>query len=148
MVVGDGQNQVDMTYIDNAAQAHLDALGALTDVNAPCAGGAYFVSNDQPVVLWTWVGELLDAMSIPRPKRQVSLGTAKFLGTIMEGAWKFLPLSGEPPMTRFLASAFARSHWYDMGPTKRDLGYRPTIGMEEGTRRTVAWFLSNAGTDT
>ena len=40
-------------------------------------------------------------------------------------------------MTRFLASGLAKSHWYDMGPTKRDLGYKVRISMEEGTRRTI-----------
>jgi nucleoside-diphosphate-sugar epimerase len=63
-------------------------------------------------------------------------------GAAIEGLWRGLRLGGEPPMTRFLALALARSHWYDMGPAKRDLGYRVRVPLTEATDRTVAWFAS------
>lgn len=140
-IVGDGTNKVDMTYVDNAAWAHLDALDALTSHQAPCAGKAYFISNDEPVELWTWLNEdFLDGLDIPPVKRKVSLGLASTLGGVMEWAWNTLPLKGEPRMTKFLASALARSHWYDMGPAKKDFGYHVRVPMKEGTAKTVAWF--------
>ena len=40
----------------------------------------------------------------------------------------------------FLASALARSHWYDLEPARRDLGYRIRVPMEEATRRTARWL--------
>src|SRR5690606_36129046 len=47
--VGDGQNKIDTTFIDNAAQAHLDAFDALHGKpDARCAGKAYFISNGEP----------------------------------------------------------------------------------------------------
>ncbi len=139
-IVGDGKNKVDLTYIDNAALAHLDAAIALTSHEAPCAGKPYFISNDEPMVLWDWVCALLEKTGNPKPKRQVSLGTARAIGAVLEMAWKVLPLKGEPPMTRFLASAFAKAHWYDMGPAKRDLGYTVRVSMEQGTQNTVEWL--------
>src|SRR5690606_16532727 len=42
--VGGGHNLIDTTYIDNAAQAHFDALEYLAP-GAACAGRAYFISN-------------------------------------------------------------------------------------------------------
>lgn len=141
-IVGTGKNTVDMTYVDNAAWAHLDAADAMRDAGAACAGKAYFISNDEPVVLWDWLGELFDRLDVPRPKRQLSLGTVRALGAMMEMAHTWLPLSGEPRMTRFLAAGLAYSHWYDMGPAKRDFGYRVRVGMAEGTTATVAWLRS------
>jgi nucleoside-diphosphate-sugar epimerase len=138
--VGDGKNEVDFTYVDNAAWAHLDAAAALVDHTAPCAGKVYFVSNDEPVVLWEWVNALLAKLDLPPVKRFVPLGVARALGGAMAAAWSTLPLSGEPRLTPFVANGFARSHWYDMGPAKRDLGYRVRVNMAEGTDRTVAWF--------
>jgi hypothetical protein len=58
----------------------------------------------------------------------------------MELAWKTLHLDGEPRLTRFLASALARSHWYDMAPAKQDFGYSIRVPMDEGTRRTAAFL--------
>lgn len=139
-IIGDGTNKVDMTYVDNAAWAHLDALDALTGHDAPHAGKAYFISNDAPVVLWDWLNDFFGALDIPPVTRKVSLRTATVLGNVMEFAWKTLPLKGEPRMTKFLAAGLAQTHWYDMEPAKRDFGYSIRVPMEEGTARTVAWF--------
>ncbi len=139
-IVGDGDNVVDLTYVDNAAWAHLDAAAALADPEAACAGRAYFISNDEPVKLWSWVNDFLPRVGAPTVDRSISLGAASVVGSVMETAWRWLPLSGEPRMTRFLAAALARSHWYDMTPAKEDFGYRIRVPMAEGTDRTVAWF--------
>lgn len=137
-IIGTGENRVDFTYVDNAAQAHLDAAAALVDPQAPNAGKAYFVSNGEPVSLWGWLNELLVACDIPPVTRKISPGVANGVGWLMETAWSVLPLSGEPPMTRFLAGGFLYDHWYDLGPATRDFGYRPKISMAEGTAATVA----------
>lgn len=142
-VVGDGKNKVDMTYVDNAAWAHIDAADTLGKENPVCAGKAYFISNDEPVVLWDWLGNLFDGVGVPRPKRKLSLGVVRFLGWIMETAYTLLPLRGEPRMTRFLANGLAKSHWYDMGPAKRDFGYHIRVPMSEGTTATVTWLRDN-----
>ena len=139
-IVGEGTNKVDLTYIDNAAWAHLDAAKALDSHTAPCAGKAYFISNDEPVVLWTWFNALLPQLGVNAINRKISLGTASAIGAVMEWAWRLLPLSGEPRMTRFMAAALARSHWYDMAPAKRDFGYHIRVDMTDATARTVAAF--------
>lgn len=139
-IVGDGRNKVDLTYVDNAAWAHLDACAALTGPEAPCAGKAYFISNGEPVALWDWVNDFLPQVGAPPVTRRVSFGVASALGGAMEWAWRTFGLSGEPRMTRFLAAALARSHWYDMGPAERELGYRVRVPLAEGTARTAAWF--------
>jgi len=138
-IVGDGKNKVDVTYVDNAAWAHLDALEALSGIDAPCGGQAYFISNDEPVLLWDWTNDVLEGIGVPRLTSKVSLGMAKLAGSVMEGVWALFRLKGEPRMTRFVALALAQSHWYDMGPAKRDLGYTIRVPMDEGTERTVAW---------
>ncbi len=140
VIVGDGTNQVDLTYIDNAAWAHLDAERAMTDHTASCAGKAYFISNGEPVRLWDWLNELLPRVDAPRITRRISFSGAMRIGAVMEWVWRTFPLGGEPRMTRFLASALARSHWYDIKPAERALGYRVRVPMPEGTDRTVAWF--------
>ena len=47
-IVGSGENLIDTTYIDNAAQAHIDAFHHLVP-GAACAGRAYFISNGEPM---------------------------------------------------------------------------------------------------
>ena len=135
-IVGDGRNRVSMTFVDNAAWAHLDAARSLAP-GAPHAGRAYFVNQAESVCLWDWLGELFDALQIARPTRRLSESTAYRLGAALELAWKVLPLGGEPPMTRFVALQLARSHTYDLAPAARDFGYRERIDMRQATDRTL-----------
>jgi nucleoside-diphosphate-sugar epimerase len=135
--VGPGTNRVDMTDVDNAAWAHVDAVRALTDHTAPCAGKPYFISNDEPVVLWDWIHAVLAALELPGPRARVGLGLASMLGAGMEWAWRTFDLKGQPRVTRMIAAGLARDHWYDMGPAKRDLGYTVRLDMAAATERTV-----------
>jgi len=139
-IVGDGTNVVDITYVDNAALAHVQALDALgRSSEEPNPGGKpYFISNDEPVELWPWINGLLGRLGVAPVTSRVSLSTAERLGRVMERGFKLLPTDKEPPMTRFIARQLATSHWYDMGPAKRDFGYAPQVSMDEGLERLVA----------
>ncbi len=133
--VGSKPVKVDVTYIDNAAQAHLDAADRL-DIGTPPAGKAYFISNGEPVELWPFIDRILAETGVPPVARSVSAWKARLVGRVLEWAYRWLPfLSGEPPMTRFVASQLSTSHWYDISAAKRDLGYEPKVSVEEGLRR-------------
>lgn len=141
-IIGDGTNEVDFTFVDNAAWAHLDAAGALTDHEAACAGKAYFISNDEPVSLWGWFNELLGELDVPPVDRKLGHGTAKLLFGAVETAHKLLPL-GEPTVTAFLADAMATSHWFDMQPAKDDFGYTIRVSMADAMAPTVEYLRTH-----
>jgi nucleoside-diphosphate-sugar epimerase len=145
-IVGNGRNRVDLVHIENAVDAHLLAEAALgkghliddTLPGAAAAGGrAFFITNGEPVRLWEWIDELLMALGEPRVRGRISLGAAWTLGAACEAAWRVLPLSGEPPMTRFIATELAKDHWFDLSAARRDLGYTPRISMAQGTAELI-----------
>ena len=119
MAVGDGRNEVSLTYVENAAWAHVDAARRLAS-GAPHAGRAYFVAQEEPVRLWEWIDELLLRVGLP----------------------------GEPPMTRFVAAQLASSHSYDLEPARRDFGYVERVSGDVALDRLVAWVRARglAGT--
>ncbi len=137
--VGDGTNKVDLTYVEDAARAHLLA-GDRLEPGSPVAGSIYFISQDEPVLLWQWLGALFEQLGIPPVKHHFSLGLARLAGGAMELAYKTLKLGGEPRLTRFLASELALDHYYDISRAKRDLGYRPQIDMTKATQRTIEYL--------
>lgn len=143
--VGDGSNLVDVTYIDNAAQAHVLAADRLCP-GAACAGKAYFISQGRPVQLWPWLNEILKGVGIPKVTRRISYRKAYLVGRVCETVYRLAGLRGEPPMTRFLAGQLAKSHYFDISAARRDLGYEPSVGNEEAVSRLVEWLkASNIG---
>jgi len=137
-IIGKGTNRVDLTYIDNAALAHVLACDALAPGRA--AGEAYFISDDKPVLLWEWINTLLRALQIPPVTRRLPAPAAYGLGWFLEHVHTLLRKADEPRLTRFLARALSCSHYYDLSKARRDFHYQPVIGNEEGLRRTIKYF--------
>jgi len=134
--VGDGRNLVDVTYIDNAARAHVQAADALGP-GSRCAGKVYFISQGKPVELWPWLNDLLKGVGAPVVTRAVSFDNAYRVGAAFELMYRTLGIIREPPMTRFLASQLAKSHYFDISAARRDFGYDPVVSTGEGVRRAV-----------
>jgi nucleoside-diphosphate-sugar epimerase len=132
--IGNGTNMIDVTYVENAAHAHLLAADTLFE-GSPVAGSSYFISQGKPVNCWGFINELLTIAKLPLVTRSVSYHSAWCKGLFLENWYGLFGLHGEPTITRFLAAQLARSHWYDISRAQNDFGYRPIVSMEEGLAR-------------
>lgn len=141
-IIGDGHNKAGLTYVDNAAAAHLQAADALGP-DSPNGGRAYFVTDPEPVELWPWLNTLLEGIDEPRITKTISLGAARTVGAILEFVWSLFGLAGEPPMTRFVATNLATPQWYDLSNGRRDFGLEPVVTAEDGLARTIDWFAEH-----
>jgi nucleoside-diphosphate-sugar epimerase len=130
---------VDTVYVGNAAKAHLLAADRLLP-GGKISGKAYFISNGEPLPLWEMVDRILAAAGMPPVTRSVPAGAALAAGALCEALWSVLKLSGEPPMTRFVAREMATAHWFDITAARRDLGYKPEISIDEGLKRLKNWL--------
>ena len=137
--IGSRPNLVDSIYIDNAADAHLLAAEKLFP-GSPVAGRAYFLSNGEPLPLWTLVNRILAADGQPPVTRSIPTGVAYAAGVVLEFVHRALNLEAEPRMTRFLAHELSTAHWFDLSAARRDLGYEPKVSIDEGLRRLAAWL--------
>ncbi len=137
--IGNRPCLVDTVYIDNAAQAHLQAASKLA-IGSQVSGHVYFVSNDEPLPLWDIVNKILAAGGIPSVEKQVSPQLASFAGLILENAYRLFKLDGEPRMTRFVAKEMSTAHWFDLSAAKRDFGYQPEISINTGLARLKDWL--------
>lgn len=138
--VGDGSNVVSISYVENAAAAHVQAEERLRTSTTP-AGKAYFINEPQAVNLWTWVSDLLERAGLPRVQKSISLRAAYSVGAVLETVYGVFRISGEPPMTRFVAQQLAGSHSYSIHRAVNDFGYSPLISMDEGLRRMEPEFV-------
>jgi nucleoside-diphosphate-sugar epimerase len=137
--VGNGTNRVDTIYIDNAAEAHLLAEKALME-KPELSGRIYFISQDEPLMLWEMVDRILLAGGRPPVTRSISVAAAMRIGAVLEWIYAILKLKSEPRMTRFLARELSTAHWFDIRAAKRDLGYVPRVTTTQGLELLQAWL--------
>jgi nucleoside-diphosphate-sugar epimerase len=138
-IVGDGNNRVDIAYIDNVVHAHLLAAENL-QTTATASGRPFFIGQHEPVRLWDWINDLFVRMDVPPVARRVSLNTAKGAGWMLERVYGLLHLKQEPKMTRFLAEQLALSHWFSRKSAETILGYSEQVTTDQGVERLVRWL--------
>jgi len=143
-LVGGGRSLVDTTYIENAVSALVAALDAVAP-GATCAGRAYVIANGEPRPIRDLVAGICEAAGVPFEPRDVSLGVARTIGSLLERTWPKLPHrlrqgEVEPPLTRFVAEQLGTAHWFDPRPPALDLDWEPTVSIDDGLERLAAWF--------
>lgn len=132
---------VDTLYIDNAAQAHLQAADCL-DIGATVAGKVYFLSQGEPRPVWDVIDRILDAGGLPPVKKTISPQMAYRIGAFLEAFYRWFNLPGEPRMTRFVARELSTAHWFDLSAARKDFGYAPQVSFDAGIERLRAWLAS------
>jgi nucleoside-diphosphate-sugar epimerase len=130
---------VDTIFIDNAAEAHLLAADRL-EVGSVVAGKAYFLSQDEPLPLWTVIDRILAADGLPPVTGSISPGLAFTVGWALEKIYGLLKLRSEPRMTRFVARELSTAHWFDISAARRDFAYAPRVTFNEGMERLQRWL--------
>ena len=135
-IVGDGDNKVDITFVQNAAHAHLLALDNIDRA----AGKAYFIGQERPVNLWDFINEICERLGYPKVTKKVSVYQAYHYGRFLETFYRvFFPLK-TPPLTRALAVALGKSHYFSHERARQDLGYKPLFPIEIGLEDIVKNF--------
>lgn len=141
--IGDGTNRVSLTHVRNAAQAHLQALNALTS-RSVLNGRVYFIADSAPVVLWDWIDELLGALDLPSVRGTLPLPAAQLLGIGLDAVRRVAPGFGGPNLSRFLAIQLGTSHCFQTRRAEQDFGYAPIMDNDYGKKELVQCLKTTA----
>ena len=140
-LVGNGAALIDTTYIDCAAEALVAAVDAV-DPQAPCSGRAYVIANGEPRPIRELVLGICAAAGVDLQPREVPRRLALLAGGAVERVWRLTRARTEPPLTRFLAEQLGTAHWFDPRPARDDLGWRPTVTIDQGLAALAAWYAT------
>ena len=124
--IGGGRNKTSTTYIGNLSSA-IDL--ALTKGQS---GEAYFVLDGPPVVFRDLLTRMAAAAGFTLPDRNVPAWLIRAIAYVSEKAWRILPLSGRPPLTRFTAGIMSCDCILVDAKARRDMGYQPPFSMDQG----------------
>lgn len=139
--IGTESKLIDSVYIDNAADAHLLAADRLAP-GSPIAGKTYFITQGEPLPLWDLVNRILHAAGLDPVTRSIPPRFGFGVGLLLETIYSIFRPQAEPPLTRFVARELTTAHWFDISAARRDLGYEPSVSIEEGLRRLAIWLKS------
>lgn len=135
-ILGDGENIVDLTYIQNV----VDALLLCAESPANTLGKKYNISNGEPVKIWKLIDRICDELGYKHPTRKISYKTAHAAASVLECIYALIPYSPEPPLTRLSVSMMANSTTLDISAARNELGYQPNVSVEEGVQRFLKWW--------
>jgi len=84
------------------------------------------------------VRRIATAAGVPPPSFRFPVWPVWLAGAACEAL--FVPLGIEPPLYRRRVDFFTKSRAFDIGRARAELGYAPAVGLDEGIRRTLAWY--------
>lgn len=134
--VGNGKNMVDVVFVQNAVDAHIQAFTKL-DIGSQVSGQAYFIGQEKPVNLWDFINEILTRYELPTLTKSIPAFFAYFIGWSMEKIYSLLRIKSEPRMTRFISLQFSKSHYFDHSKAKTELGYVPRVLIKEALDSSI-----------
>jgi nucleoside-diphosphate-sugar epimerase len=130
---GDGQVLYHPLYIDNFMDAFV--LGMDEDKGV---GEAYLIADEDYVTIKYLVHRAAMAMGAPVRFVHLPVWPVVAAGYVVEAACK--PLGIEPPLYPRRVDWYRQTRAFKIEKAKRDLGYVPRIGLDEGLRRAARWY--------
>ena len=136
-IIGSGANFLNLIYVGDVA------AGAILAANHPdAAGQAYNLSSEGEVTQRDLLNALTDALSLPRITKRVPYGLAIRFAWLKEAFARLAGSAKPPTITRRAIFLIGRSTSYSTAKARAQLGWLPRVGVQEGVRRTLEWFVS------
>jgi sterol-4alpha-carboxylate 3-dehydrogenase (decarboxylating) len=159
--IGDGSNTYDFLYVGNLVSAHLLAAKALLRASyipedeireeERVDGEVFNITNDEPWLFWDFHREVAKQAGFPVRKEDIKILPRWLMMVIAFFAewwvWVFSGGRRERTLQRSGVKYAWLTRTLSCGKAKKVLGYRPTIGIQEGIERSVRWFLEEKGKD-
>jgi nucleoside-diphosphate-sugar epimerase len=139
-LVGSGENVRSMSYIDHVCQAML-----LCRSNPVANGQTYWIADRRPYSMNEIIDTIEQLMEVELglrlAHRRLRLPSmASEVARLSDGLVQQLGLYHQK---LHVLSEMNKNIACSIDKAKRDLGYSPTIELEEGMRRSLAWCLAN-----
>lgn len=144
--LGDGQNLVDWTYVKNVVHAHILAAEKMNSPNQAPSGNFYFITNDEPIKFWEFIGHFWEGLGYGRPYIRIPYFVLWLIAVVlMIFHWilRSLKISNSYPPTEYELgnlNLIVANRYYDISKAKKDLGYKPKFNMKQGVEETIKYF--------
>lgn len=98
-------------------------------------GETYFLTDGEPVNFRVFLTALIESQGVSPGNRNAPLWVAELFAAVSEGLWRFLPLKGQPPLTKTAVNLFFKPVTVKNTKSVKELGYSPVITVEQGLQQ-------------
>jgi nucleoside-diphosphate-sugar epimerase len=138
--LGSGKQALNTIYVGNLVDAILLAL------DKPGVEGQVFnLTDGEAVSKRRFIETVADGVGVPRPSSKVPLWIARLAAWYMEGRARRRGDTEPPRLTQGRLKFLGLNLDFSIARARRDLGYAPRVGFDEGMRETVTWYKANMG---
>ncbi len=130
---GGGKTFYHPLYVDSL----VDALVAAQEPGRG-DGKAYLIADAEYVTIEELVRAVGRALSVDVKIRHLPIIPLIIAGHVCEKVCK--PFRISPPIFPRRVDWFRQNRAFDISAARRDLGYDPQVGLDEGLRRTAEWY--------
>lgn len=131
--VGKGRPNFHPVYIDDLVQGFMLAM-----TSEHAAGEVFIIGGPSYMPLRDYVGTAAEAIGVRKPNISMPYGLMNAAALICEALCK--PFGIQPPLHRRRLTFFKHNRAFSINKARELLGYRPQFELDEGFRRTVAWY--------
>lgn len=133
VMLGAGRHFYHVTFIDDLCEGF-----RLCATVAGAAGRTYLLAGGELTSLSRLVAIAAEAARVPPPRLRLPVWPVWLAGAACELACA--PFGLEPPIYRRRVDFFRKSRAFDIGRARRELGFNPQVGVQEGIGRTLEWY--------
>lgn len=130
---GDGRTLYHPVYIDNLVEAFILAME-----EGRGDGEAYLIADEQYLEIEDLVRRVGKALGVDVKIPHYPVWPVVVAGHIVEKACK--PFGIHPPIFPRRVDWYRQNRAFRIDKARRDLGYQPSVGIDEGLRRTAEWY--------
>ena len=133
VTLGSGEIFYHLTYVEDLAE------GFRLCANVPAAAGrTYILAGAEVTTLNELVRRIAALAGVAPPSWRLPVWPVWLAGAACEALC--VPLGIEPPLYRRRVDFFTKSRAFDISRARAELGFAPAVGLDEGIRRTLAWY--------
>lgn len=133
--INGGKATLCLSYVENLVE------GMILAASHPKGVGKTYVISDDIKITWRELSEkFCDELGCPHPRLSVPFALIYPFVALWDGLYRILQTKNPPTLTRYRVSLVARDFYFSSRKAKEELGYQVRVPLEEGIRRTVAWY--------
>lgn len=137
-LIGDGSNRLNLVYAGNEAEGCI-----LAATKEQAAGESYNLSSDGSITQGQYMNKIAECVGAEPVTTKAPYGIVHSVAFVMELMGHMFNRKDPPLVTRYSVWLMGRRCFFSADKARRELGWKATVGYDEGIETSVRWCLDN-----